>query len=108
MAKPRIIDCETHYLTESFLDLLRGRDTPPRQTVSGDLRQNYFDATFQDVACTYPKFIEENLLELGEARVALMDRCGISSQVVSLTTPGTDLFPSHIGIEVAHEANDLL
>jgi len=108
MSKPRIIDCETHYITESFLDLLRSRDTPPRQTVSGDLRQNYFDSTFPEVACTYPKFIEQNLLELGEARVALMDQCGISAQVVSLTTPGTDLFPSDIGIKAAHEANDLL
>jgi len=108
MTESRIIDCETHYFTQGFVDLLRSRDTAPRQEVSGDLRKNYFEPSAPDVACTYPAIIEDNLLELGDARVALMDQHGIKAQVISLSAPGTDLFPPRLGIVAARDANDLL
>jgi predicted TIM-barrel fold metal-dependent hydrolase len=108
MTENRIIDCETHYFTQGFVDLLRSRDEPPRQVVDGGLRMNYFEPSAPDVVCAYPEIIEKNLLELGDARVALMDQHQIRAQVISLSAPGTDLFPVDIGIKAAREANDLL
>jgi len=75
---------------------------PTRQTVSGDLRQELLRLHLSGGGVHLPEVIEQNLLELGEARVALMDQCGISAQVVSLTTPGNDLIPS-VSYQGGHE-----
>ncbi|MDT0307552.1 amidohydrolase family protein [Streptomyces sp. DSM 44917] len=103
-----MVDCETHYLTQGFLDLLRGRDTPPRQEVDGALRHTYFEPTAPRVVATFPDLIERQLLELGDARIALMDEHGIGAQVVSLTAPGTEGLPAKEGLAQARLANDAL
>ncbi|MFD4602998.1 amidohydrolase family protein [Streptomyces sp. NPDC058464] len=103
-----IIDCETHYFSDGFLELLRSRKTPPRQEVHGGLRKYFPEPTAPDVAIAYPAVLEENLLDLGDSRIALMDQHGIAAQVVSLTTPGTDVFELDLALKQAREANDVL
>jgi predicted TIM-barrel fold metal-dependent hydrolase len=50
--------------------------------------------------------IEKELLDVGESRLAAMDRSGISLQVLSLTTPGTQAFSGPLALEIAIDAND--
>lgn len=103
-----IIDCETHYLTPDFLGLLRARDTPPRQEVVGDMRRTYLEATAPEVVLTFPDSLERQLLELGDARIALMDEHGIAAQVLSLTAPGTDGLPTGDALSHCRRANDVV
>lgn len=46
------------------------------------------------------------LADLGEARLADMDRNGISVQVLSVAGPGADLLPGQAGIDLAAAYND--
>jgi predicted TIM-barrel fold metal-dependent hydrolase len=102
------IDAEAHCLTDRYVDLLRSRSMPPRQEVDGDLRRYYPEPTAPDVMLSYPAQLEERLLELGEARVEVMDQHGITAQVVSLTIPAADALESGIALEHAQAANDAL
>ena len=103
-----IIDCETHYFTEGYLELLRSRTEPPRQEVLGNLRKYYPEPSAPTVACPYPSAIEDHLLDLSDTRIALMDQHSISAQVVSLTAPGTDMFETELALKQARDANDVL
>ncbi|WP_432182808.1 amidohydrolase family protein [Streptomyces sp. NBC_00063] len=103
-----IIDCETHYFSEGFLEMLRSRTTPPRQEVHGDLRRYFCEPSSPEVSVVYPSIVEEKLLDLGDSRVALMDAHGIAAQVVSLTSPGTDVFEREVSLKAAAAANDVL
>ena len=44
----------------------------------------------------------------GEARLAQMDRAGITMQVLSVISPGAELLEGQAGIDLAREANDRL
>ena len=50
--------------------------------------------------------IESQLLEVGDGRIAAMDASGISMQVLSLTTPGSQAFTGSLAIQIATDAND--
>ncbi len=50
----------------------------------------------------------EELTDLDEARIADMDRSGITVQVLSVAGPGADLVPGRPGIELARAYNDAL
>jgi uncharacterized protein len=50
----------------------------------------------------------EQLCDLGEKRIAEMDAAGIDTQVISLTSPGTEQLEAGDGITMAREANQLL
>lgn len=52
--------------------------------------------------------IRRKLLDLGDERLADMDRCGIGRQVVSLTAPGVQVLDGGTAVSVAAAANDLL
>lgn len=107
-AAPRIIDTETHYLTAQYLELLRSRTSPPRQELDGDRRRSFPEPTAPHVSLSYPSVLEERMLDLGDARIELMDRHGIAAQVISLTIPGTDGLEADISLEQARAANDAL
>lgn len=104
-----LIDCETHYLTDDFLRLLRSRETPPRQEVVDErIHRNFFEPSAPDVALAWPAILEDRLQELADSRIAAMDRHGVAAQVVSLTAPGTDYFSTAEGAGIARDSNDLL
>lgn len=52
--------------------------------------------------------IEEGLLDLGEMRLAHMDRAGIDYQVISLTQPGAQGYDAATAVPLARDANDRL
>ncbi|MFC8385005.1 amidohydrolase family protein [Nocardia sp. NPDC057272] len=103
-----IIDCETHYFTEPYLEVLRGRTTPPRQEVHDGIRRCFPEPSAPEVAFSYPAVLEERLLDLSDARIETLDEEGISAQVVSLTVPGTEFFEPKLGVTQARDCNDML
>jgi 5-carboxyvanillate decarboxylase len=52
--------------------------------------------------------LHERLLDLGEGRIATMDRTGIDLAVVSLTAPGVQVFDPATGTALARDSNDYL
>lgn len=52
--------------------------------------------------------IVEKLLDLGEGRIAAMDRHGVDVQLLALTSPGVQLFAPARASEMARASNDLL
>lgn len=52
--------------------------------------------------------IHEQLVDLGEGRIREMDEVGIDIHVLSLTSPGVQVFPGDLGAELAKDANDQL
>jgi predicted TIM-barrel fold metal-dependent hydrolase len=52
--------------------------------------------------------VSEALLDLGEIRLAHMDRCGIDYQVISLTHPNAQGYAPETAIPLARDANDRL
>ncbi|MSQ53285.1 MAG: amidohydrolase [Betaproteobacteria bacterium] len=52
--------------------------------------------------------IDEGLLDLGEMRLAHMDRAGIDFQVISLTQPGAQAYDAATAVPLARDANDRL
>lgn len=54
------------------------------------------------------KIIHERLIDLSENRIADMDRDGIDMQVISITSPGVQVFGPGMATELAADANDVL
>ena len=54
------------------------------------------------------KIIHQRLTDLGEKRIADMDADGIDMQVISITSPGVQVFGPGMATELAADANDVL
>ena len=54
------------------------------------------------------KAVHERLLDIGENRVAHMDATGIDVQVLSITSPGVQVFNAATGARLAQQSNDVL
>ena len=54
------------------------------------------------------RLIHERLVDLGEGRIQTMDETGIDVQVISLTSPGVQVFPGDLAARLAKDANDTL
>jgi 2,3-dihydroxybenzoate decarboxylase len=54
------------------------------------------------------RVIHEQLIDLGDRRIQDMDDAGIDVQVISLTSPGVQVFSGELAAELAHDANDRL
>ena len=52
--------------------------------------------------------IHQQLVDLGEGRTREMTEAGIDIQVLSLTSPGVQVFPGELGAALAKDANDQL
>ncbi|MBT32199.1 MAG: amidohydrolase [Thalassobius sp.] len=50
----------------------------------------------------------EQLQDIGELRVADMDKHGIDMQVLSYTSPGTQMLKGDVGVAMAKKANDMV
>jgi predicted TIM-barrel fold metal-dependent hydrolase len=103
-----IIDVEAHYFDARFLEVLRGRTTPPYEEHLDDAIRIYMDPSVPDVFQQRRMTMENALAEAGEARVAAMDAGGIDVQVLSLNAPGLEQFEPVEGASLARERNDIL
>lgn len=54
------------------------------------------------------RIIHERLIDLGEGRIRDMDEAGIDVQVISLTSPGVQVFEGDVATALARDANDRL
>ncbi|MFT6928314.1 MAG: 5-carboxyvanillate decarboxylase [Psychromonas sp.] len=54
------------------------------------------------------RIIHERLVNLGNDRIKYMDKCGVDMQVISLTSPGIQVFDGALAKELAADANDQL
>jgi 2,3-dihydroxybenzoate decarboxylase len=52
--------------------------------------------------------IHEQLVDLGDGRIRDMDETGVDLQVISLTSPGVQVFSGELAAELAAQANDQL
>ena len=55
-----------------------------------------------------PVAIREKLADLDALRIADMDAAGIDHQVISLTSPGVQVFDRDTAVSLAHDSNDML
>lgn len=55
-----------------------------------------------------PVAIREKLVDLDEIRINDMDATGIDHQIISLTSPGVQVFDRDTAVSLAHDSNDLL
>jgi len=56
----------------------------------------------------YARDMTPRLLDIGAGRVAQMDADGVDMQVLSLTSPGVQLFSPDTAVAIARESNDIL
>lgn len=54
------------------------------------------------------KPLDDRLLDIGAARIAHMDAIGLDMQVISLTSPGVQVFEAALATRLAAESNDAL
>jgi len=101
--KNKRIAVEEAFVTENiaaeWAKVLAGKDVDPGFRLMGD-----------SILGNSPgaKVVHQRLLDLGEGRIAHMDATGIDMQILSLTSPGVQVFDSATGTTLARQSNDIL
>ncbi|HEX9014304.1 MAG TPA: amidohydrolase family protein, partial [Anaerolineaceae bacterium] len=93
----RTITVEEHFATPEFMD------GPGRQ-----LKQQAEAAKDHPAVAAGLARLIDQLRDLGEGRIAEMDRAGIDVQVLSLTSPGVEQLDAAEAVSLARRANDRL
>lgn len=109
MERPvEIIDLETHFFTEEFINYLRSRKEPPNlRTLNLNGKQEEVIYFTQELWVPRSKSLKASL-DLGEGRVNEMNKYGITMQVITLAGPGCELFEPIEGVDQAKRSNDEL
>ncbi len=63
---------------------------------------------FRTATDNFTKRVTERLVEFGDLRLQEMDESGIDMQLLSLTTPGVQVFDADTGTALARDTNDFL
>ena len=96
---PRTIDVHNHLYPKEWLDYLETRTESPRVERKGSSILLYA----HDVVSAHiysPGHYDP------EARIKDLDRCGIDTQVISLTLPSVEELPAEEGVKWARIIND--
>jgi len=64
------------------------------------------DAFPAELSNTYAQYTKGRLDDVGEARIARMDAAGIDLQVLSIVTPGAQVFAAEQAVGLSRESND--
>jgi uncharacterized protein len=99
------IDFEAHFYTKDYIAAMYQNKGWPRFEGDGQTKGRrllYNPAIPQP----FSNALMDELLDLGESRIAKMDECGIDVQVISLSAPGIEQLDPKIGTELARKAND--
>lgn len=89
-----LVALEEHFWTPAIRDALAA--------LPGDLRDDSIDVMGDD------ELLQRRLLDLGEQRLADMDDAGVDVQVLSVTTPATQVLPAAQAVDLAREANEAM
>jgi aminocarboxymuconate-semialdehyde decarboxylase len=95
----RTIDVHNHLFPQNWIDYLGGRTESPRMDRTGNGMIFYS----HDVRCS--RIINPGHYDV-EVRIKDMDRCGIDTQIISLTIPGVEELPVDEGVMWAKKIND--
>ena len=110
-AKHKVIAVEEHFATVEYLDNLRAilEKTYANSKVIDEERFIVSDAPFLPMMDTpHVREMIDHLIDTGEGRVQVMDRCGIDMQVLSFLSPGVQVFDAATGTKMAEGINDRL
>ncbi len=101
----KFIDLECHFFTEDYIQYLRKRKEPPRETEEKDKLTMWYNDTLNS-----PRAFEmdNRMLDLGEKRLKEMDDTGITIQALSLSPPGVQCFSPEEGTLWSKRVNDAL
>ena len=103
----KTIDFETHFVTQEWVDATYANPGYPRfkdDPATGRRRMYYREDAFEP----HGDFLLNRLLDIGDGRIAEMDKGGIDKAILSLTSPGVDHFEPSVGTGIARRANDEL
>jgi 5-carboxyvanillate decarboxylase len=89
----------TEDIATEWAKVLAGKDVEPGFRLMGD-----------SILGNSPgaKAVHKRLLDLGKDRIAQMDATGIDMQILSLTSPGVQVFDPVTGTSLARQSNDML
>ncbi|MCL4466575.1 MAG: amidohydrolase family protein [Chloroflexi bacterium] len=111
----KTIAVEEHFATQEYLDNLAAVITkkyPNREVVEAEKNLDIEVAWFPGVTPTgspdYSAAVIGKLLDCGEGRIKVMDEEGIEVQVLSLISPGVQIFDPETGLRLARNVNDRL
>jgi predicted TIM-barrel fold metal-dependent hydrolase len=101
------LDFEAHFYTQKYVDTLYEQKGYPRFGLDKETqgRRLWYNP---DVGQPFADFLLNALLDLGQGRLARMDKCGIDVQILSLSAPGVEQLNPAVGMAVAAHANDAL
>jgi predicted TIM-barrel fold metal-dependent hydrolase len=102
------IDVEAHYLDARFIELLRSRSEPPREEVVDGAVRMYVEPSAPDVFQGRSAGLGDALVDVGEARLAVLDAAGVDVQLLSMNLPGCEQFAPQEGAALAREQNGRL
>lgn len=99
------IDIEAHFYVKEYQEYLLSRKEIPREDVyKGYVRLWYAPNIWEPHGLE----IEDKLLDIGEGRLKIMDKAGISMQLLSLSTPGCEQFDTSDGLYFSKKTNEAL
>lgn len=103
--KMKIIDFENHFFTKDYLDFLRRRKTPPKESIEKDGPSMWYNTGMNS-----PRSFEvdDKMVETGEKRLQEMDANNINIEVLSLSPPGVQCLNPNTGTDWAGKINDEL
>ena len=101
----KVIDFENHFFTAAYLEYIRNRNTPPKETIDTKGPEMWYD----DTMCSPRSFeIDNKMADLGEGRLRDMEEGGIDIEILSLSPPGVQCFDPDDGTSWARKTNNEL
>lgn len=109
------IAVEEHFYTKEYEDLLLSllkKEYPVEEVIENekqlDIEVPWLSDSFRTRMPNIADLISNRLLDLGEGRLKEMDASGINMQVLSLVSPGVQIFDIPTGNRMARRINDEL